>query len=150
MRLDPDGSLDLTFEAPNIIYYNGNYPIINSIAAQSDGKILIAGGFIGYGTVTRPGLMRLNPDGTPDDSFAPAATVGGVNGLDVQPDGKILIGSNGNGRVVRLNADGTTDQSFFVDVFGGSPKVLPSGKILMIDTTSANRIRRLNSDGSTG
>ena len=102
-RLNPDGSLDTTFN-PNV----GGTIGINSIALQSDGKILIGGGFTTIGGVARSYIARLNPNGSVDTTFNPNGTTrrtlpgipgsGNVNGsvgsIGVQADGKILIGGS--------------------------------------------------------
>ena len=67
--------------------------------------------------------MRLNADGTLDTTFNPggAGADAQVNGVVLQPDGKILIvgyftSYNGNGaasnNIARLNANGTLDTTF--------------------------------------
>jgi hypothetical protein len=68
-------------------------------------------------------IGRLNSDGTLDISFDPGANIG-VSDLEVQADGKILVGGGfttlgggGSGtsmrnHIGRLNADGTLDASF--------------------------------------
>lgn len=77
-------------------------------AVQPDSRILIS----------RQTLERLNADGSPDPSFAPALS-GTANSLLLQPDGRMVLdgGStnlDGTRRnyLVRLNADGSLDASF--------------------------------------
>jgi len=105
LRRFPDGSSDRSFPL-----FNSD---VNGLALQSDGRVLIAGGFDGVQGQGRPGLARLNPDGTIDDGFNPT---GGVNGLvfGIVPlrDGRVLLFGNFdkfNGvpamRVVRLFGD---------------------------------------------
>jgi uncharacterized delta-60 repeat protein len=68
-RLNSDGSFDSSFNPPDFIapsYSQINGPI-TSIGVQSDGKILIAGNFP---------LRRLNPDGSPDNTFTSSGTGG--------------------------------------------------------------------------
>ena len=116
-RINADGSLDTTFQDPNV--NNSD----NTLALQTDGKVLIGGGFDTVGGQARRSLARLNADGTLDTSFQ--ATIPGnldsivVNSIVVQPDGKILAGGRytqpGTGRnngIVRLNTDGTLDGAF--------------------------------------
>src|SRR6266481_2782414 len=90
-RLNPDGSLDPTFDpgtAADIDY-------VSAIAVQNDGKIIIGGGFSSSSGIAPPNLARLNPDGTVDPSFDPNLWVDGpVNAVVVQPDGKILFGGS--------------------------------------------------------
>ena len=85
------GDLDTTFLATGA----GATGAVNSIAVQSDGKVLIGGLFTSYNGTSRGYVARLNTDGSLDTGFL--ATGAGANGLvysvAVQPgDGKILIG----------------------------------------------------------
>ncbi|MCS6929476.1 MAG: T9SS type A sorting domain-containing protein [Saprospiraceae bacterium] len=86
-RLNTDGSLDASFDPDQ-----GPNSIVEDIALQPDGKILIAGRFKQYNGVTRPFLARLHSNGALDTSFDPGV---GPNGevfvLALQPDGKILL-----------------------------------------------------------
>ena len=99
--------------------------LLRSVNLQSDGKILVGGDFVSYSGVTgRDNLIRLNSDGTLDTSFCANATdgskfTGWVSVIEVQSDGKILVGGNftnyagvtGRNRLVRLNSDGTVDKT---------------------------------------
>ena len=90
-RLNVDGSVDSTFNP-------GANSIVQAIAVQPDGKILIGGNFTavggGTGTATpRSYLARINADGTVDTSFNPGAN-NVVYALVLQPDGKILVGGD--------------------------------------------------------
>ncbi|RZK62054.1 MAG: hypothetical protein EOO59_03570, partial [Hymenobacter sp.] len=121
-RLNSDGSFDATFNANLANSDDANYLLV-----QPDGKILVSG-YLTPGTASAAkAVLRLLPDGGPDNTFtAPAlftnANVTAYYGkpLELQPDGKLLVltnGSNnpGSGQVnglVRLNADGTLDASF--------------------------------------
>jgi uncharacterized delta-60 repeat protein len=139
---------------------------VNSTAVQSDGKILIGGGFTNYNGVPRNGIARLNSDGSLDYTFNPGSGANvAINYLTIQPDGKILIGgyfTNYNGvsrrRVARLNVDGSLDTDFNPgtganDVvttlsLQSDGKILLGGKFNTFNGVSRNGIVRLNSDGS--
>jgi uncharacterized delta-60 repeat protein len=161
VRLNSDGSLDSTFN----IGTGANY-YIYSIALQSDGKILVGGFFNSFSGVSKNYLVRLNADGSVDNTF----NIGtGANylvySIVLQPDGKILAGGlfttfNGvsNKYLVRLNADGSVDNTFNI---GTGPNdniysiaLQPDGKILAggafgtFNGLSKNRLVRLNADGS--
>lgn len=103
-----------------------------AIAAQADGKVIVAG-YHEDGASTKMVVLRLNADGTLDDSFGTAddGTANGIvnislgDGNDVardvavQADGKIvLVGdsvvADGSTNIIvaRLNADGSVDDSF--------------------------------------
>ncbi|HZU36472.1 MAG TPA: hypothetical protein VFA18_11215, partial [Gemmataceae bacterium] len=82
----------------------------------SAGKILI-GGFAG--------VARYSVTGALDTTWASVSTPGALS-LAIQPDGKVLAGSNG-WQVAPLNADGTLDDSFGSGgVTGVAPLVSPS------------------------
>jgi uncharacterized delta-60 repeat protein len=127
---------------------------------QPDGKILVIGAFNFYNSIPYKGIIRLNSDGTIDESFNY-----GQIGIDdfaycitLQADGKILVGGsfqnyNGNpcGNVIRLNPDGIRDLTF--TVYSGvfttvTIAYLPSGKILVAGDMGTPEMYRLNSDGS--
>lgn len=107
--------------------FGGSSPLVQAIAVQPDGKVLMGGNFTSYnGAAVSRNLVRLNADGTLDQAFNAAATgtrgfSGNVWKVAVQPDGKVLVGGNFtsyNGaadapdHVLRLNADGSLDTSF--------------------------------------
>ena len=164
-----DGSNDPTFNPTDVGFGNGDGPnsTVSSMAVQSDGKILIGGGFSSYNGTGRNRIARLNADGTLDTGFNPGTGVSGntVNSIVVQGDGKILIGGdftsyNGTSRnrIARLNADGTLDADFSPGTGAssivqsvavqGDGKILIGGRFTSYNGTSRNRIARLNTDGS--
>ncbi len=73
-------------------------PIRNIFALkrQNDGKILVGGNFEVANGALRYGIVRLNADSTVDQTFNPPDTLilGVVRGIDIQPDGKIVIAGN--------------------------------------------------------
>jgi uncharacterized delta-60 repeat protein len=163
-RVNPDGSLDNTFNAGSGV---NNVPI-NVIVVQPDGKILIGGYFDVYNGTPGKAIFRLNSDGSLDTTFTatPTTPTGAseVKTIALQADGKILIGGdftqvNGVSRtgIARLNADGSLDNSF--NPLFGSPRIysiLPQsdGTIMVGGTFGGvngfNRTNfvRLNADGS--
>jgi uncharacterized delta-60 repeat protein len=132
-----------------------------AIGVQSSGKIVLA--FISST------LVRLNPDGSLDESFQPNGKMTGpfsttLPQLKVLADDKLLLnvangtvieGTTNNG-VVRLNADGTLDHTFVPGSEGPDPFTLrqSSGKKLVYNGTfphpgGASTLTRLNVDGSS-
>ena len=102
--------------------------LVNSIALQADGKIVIAGQFISVNGQSRKGIARLLTNGTVEGTatFNPGTGAGsGIAGTDatvrcvaLQADGKILIGGdfttvNGQSRkgIARLLANGTLEST---------------------------------------
>ena len=119
IKISSDGTLDLEFclNASDGSKFNG---VVNSIATQPDGKILVGGAFTNHAGISgRSYLLRLNPDGTPDSSFVIENKLNGyVSTILVKPNGNILIGGNftnyqitGFSYLVELNPDGTLSSS---------------------------------------
>jgi uncharacterized delta-60 repeat protein len=139
---------------------------INSIAIQSDGKILAGGGFTNYQGTTRNFFVRLNSDGSYDATFNLGIGFNNpVTSIAIQSDGKILVGGvfttyqgTTRNRFVRLNSDGSYDATFNLGTgFDGTVasiaiqsdgKILVGGVFTTYQGTTRNRFVRLNSDGS--
>jgi uncharacterized delta-60 repeat protein len=165
--LTPDYSFNPYFTiAGSLVAY------MYSIVSQPDGKLLVAGAFTSYldaTTVSR--VLRLNADLTLDTSFVTLPT-GGSSGisssvitLGLQADGKIIAGGffsaygvDSRNRILRMNSDGSLDTSFSVgtgfnntvrDVAVQSDgKILVCGDFTTYNGVTANRLVRLNSDGT--
>jgi uncharacterized delta-60 repeat protein len=98
-RLNADGSLDAGFD-PGM----GASSWVDAVAVQSDGKVLIGGDFTTVDGTPLNRIARLNADGAVDTGFITSAGADDtVYDVAVQPDGKVLIGGDFNGRVARLN-----------------------------------------------
>jgi uncharacterized delta-60 repeat protein len=164
-RFQSDGRLDKSFDPGpilNVAYYSMSNPVVYCVALQSDGKIVVGGGFTNINGTGRNNIARLNPDGSVDASFNPLAGPDySVYRVVLQPDGKVLILGgflqvNGVARNYfgRLKSDGSLDADFNPDVgFVNDAAVQPDGKIVVAgDVTASNSvyysIERLNSDGS--
>jgi uncharacterized delta-60 repeat protein len=125
-RLLSNGALDSSFTA----FSEQSLFIINALALQADGKILIADQTIGSAPVNF--FIRFNADGTRDTSFNTGIgfqllAPGRVGGFAVQPDNKVIIGGkfdriNSTSRycLARLNEDGSLDDSFQVSTSGSN------------------------------
>ena len=160
-RLNTDGTLDTTFATGT-----GANEVVYSTAIQTDGKIIIAGNFTSYNGATANRIARLNTNGTLDTTF----NIGtGVNiivySIAMQTDGKIIVvgdftsynGTTAN-RIIRLNTNGTLDSTFTIgtgaNIVVSSINIQNDGKIIIggaftsYNGTTANRIARLNSNGT--
>ncbi|OFX65411.1 MAG: hypothetical protein A2X15_00340 [Bacteroidetes bacterium GWB2_32_14] len=160
-RLNTDGTLDGTFDQGT-----GASDYVNTTAIQSDGKIIIGGGFLYYNGTAINRIARLNADGTIDGTFDPGTGASGnVNTTAIQSDGKIIIGGsfafyNGTARskIARLNADGTLDVTFdpgtgannivWSTAIQSDGKIIIGGSFSSYNETARNRIARLNADGT--
>ena len=159
------GPLDLSFD-PGA----GPNDWVSSLLIQTDGKILIGGGFTNVAGNPRKSIARLAADGSVDPGFNPGIGPDyGVYSLGQQMDGKILIGGsfyNVSGAprrcLARLNSDGSLD-SYFVPPAAGiastidgisAMAVQPDGKILIGGSfylnppADPNGVARLNPNGS--
>ena len=147
-RLNADGSLDPTF---NVFPFITN-ETARDIAIQPDDKILL-GGSVSPG----PGLfVRLNANGTVDQSFSLAGNVGAVFGIALQSDGKILV--SGSATLKRLEASGAVDSTFSnVATNNGSiidlhvrqdGKIIVAGVFQSLNATPVGAIGLLNQDGT--
>lgn len=150
--LNPDGSVDPTFNVPD-----GPASSPSAIAVQADGKILVGGVFLSFNGSPVPGVVRLNPDGSVDSSFAPnIPSDSSVLELVVQSDGKILL-ATGNTTLYRLLSGGGLDPVFNngapMAVSVGEMFALPNGQILVAgafpDTPAGatHEIRRFQANG---
>ncbi|MCD0465192.1 T9SS type A sorting domain-containing protein [Flavobacterium sp. ENC] len=169
IRLNKDGSQDesLTFGGLRSFNNIGIALGISTVASQPDGKILVGGNFTSFNWISTEKIVRLNYDGTRDNSFAIGSGFNyEVKKIVVQPDGKILAAGDfttykGNSQygLVRLNSDGSADPDFKVNYtdmqegqmpYNNDIKVLPDGKILLSSTSFKTKkgLVRLNSNGS--
>ncbi|TDS85229.1 IPTL-CTERM sorting domain-containing protein [Comamonas sp. JUb58] len=142
---------------------------------DGSGRVVIGGLFNTVeGQAGYQGVARFNTDDSLDTGFK-VATNDFVKAIAVQPDGKLLVGGEFTAvkpqgaasfstfwGIARLNADGTLDAGF-QNAPAGSVKangnvrgiaLQPDGKIIIggyfnrIDGSVANRVARLNADGT--
>ncbi|KAF2339127.1 T9SS sorting signal type C domain-containing protein [Flavobacterium tistrianum] len=161
-RLNPNGTIDESFNTGT--GFNGK---IYASYLQPDGKVILGGNFTMYNGINAGRLIRLNPDGSYDSTFNTTigATTGIVYDIAMQSDGKIIIvgsftkyANSTVNRVARLFPNGILDTSFLTG--SGSAlnithakitddeKIILTGNFITFNGVSANRIVRLNSNGS--
>ncbi len=169
-RYNNDGSTDLTFNSGSgsiFAVFGTSYDVLTNIRLQTDGKIVAAGQ-----TNLNPAsedieLIRINTDGTIDNSFGNTGNglvLADINSdydesdfLVIQQDGKIITGGNNANftspfsntfSCFRFNADGKPDAGFgtdgnFIDfILGayysyGSLFLQGDGKLLAVSNLSA-------------
>src|SRR5438132_3544024 len=187
-RLNADATLDTTFKPSSFtpwVDFAGRVRPVRGLVIQSDGKIVIGGRFTVSasfasnptgGTFKRLPVVRLNPDGTADQSygyfgFGPADFKANnqTDGLVIQPDDKVI---SGGGSIWRFNTDGSLDSSFhnvdlligqqdcpfgcagaFIIAYGSDGKLLIGGVFSDIDDAAGPvnhhwGVAKVNSDGT--
>ncbi len=160
-RYNTDGSLDTSFGVRGIVTASGA-GVVNQLALQSNGQIVVASG--GRFSST---LLRYDADGSEDTSFdsnaAAVSASGQYTAVTLQSDGKIIAAGNdggGNFIISRYNTDGTLDANFdttgttttILNAAGSASRVIvqPDGKIVAAgyDATGDFLVARYNPDGS--
>lgn len=120
VRLNTDGSID-----PSFIGFGsqaGPNFWVNKIVVQPDGNILVSGSFWMFGNTEVKQLIRLNPAGELDTAFNANLGTGFSGGSTGVPVHAIALQTNG--------------------------QILIGGEFTSVNSVSANRLARLNADGT--
>lgn len=159
LRLNPDGTNDITFGTNGVVTYNSIYESGRAVDLQSDGKIVVVGNRWSYKSIDNAALLlRYNTNGTLDNAFGQN---GGViykkeygypsisgNALSLMNNGKIVMAGyvNTDGFVVRVDSNGSYDDTLSIDgisavVSGGlaqakSVLVQNDGKIIVVGNST--------------
>jgi uncharacterized delta-60 repeat protein len=162
-RLTADGEIDNSYN-PGTGAVGG----INSIAVQSDNKIIAVGAFAAFNGTATGRIARTDVTGAFDAAFTTnngTGANGAINAVALQADGKIIIGGsftffNGNAAnyLARLNTNGTFDNTFNIGSGGfgqvrtieiqADGKILVGGDFQFFNSSTIGRIARLNDDGT--
>ncbi|MBI5771401.1 MAG: immunoglobulin domain-containing protein, partial [Verrucomicrobia bacterium] len=168
MRLKPDGEVDAQFNfgGAGATSTTAFFPSVDAAVVQPDGKIFISGSFTHYNGAPVSGLLRLHPDGTPDQNFAVDPGFSGTGGLSLLllPRGRILVAGRShvvnntqyyrigvltNSGAIDLNfAGATTDGRVHCAVLQPDGKIVIGGNFSTYNGAFKYAILRLNSDGT--
>lgn len=168
VRINSDGSRDYSFNIGNGFFYSEGDSAVGAIAVQDNGKIIVGGYFTEYNGETANRIIRLNSDGSRDNTFNILngfTQYSEIYSIVTQSDGKIMIGGyfteyNGEtaNKIIRLNIDGSRDTTFYIGTgFNNGVHTLTlqtDGKILVGGSSNeyngeqVNKIIRLNPDGT--
>ena len=140
LRINSDGSPDPSFALPGF----GLNGYVTALTVQSDGRIIVGGGFTALDTQTTNGLLRFNPLGNVDTSFVPPTTAVLqpflTREITVQPGGGYLLCGaysivGGTFKTfIRVSDSGAYDATFPTVVFDATVQTLlyqPDGKLLV-------------------
>jgi uncharacterized delta-60 repeat protein/uncharacterized repeat protein (TIGR01451 family) len=170
-RLNYDGTLDSTFN-PGSGADNNVMALAETYVADGSRRLFIGGAFLNYNSVSRPGIARLNDDGTVDGAWDPGVSANGtVFAVVPYPtnsvhNGQVLIGGDfttvggfGRNHIARLNADGSVDTSFNPPsgadnsvraiLLQTDEQIVIGGLFTNVNGVARSRIARLTSDGTT-
>ncbi len=157
VKLNPSGSLDITF---NTNIGSGSNYAITSIAIDNNNKILLGGEFTTFNGNVANGIIRLNLDGTIDNTFQSYSGFNGsVTEIKIQSDGKIVVAGTFDfyqgiyhPSMVRLNPNGSIDNSFnTLNNYSVSSFAFDQTNVVLsgFDPSSqSNKVLRLNSFGN--
>jgi len=171
-RINADGTLDtafttaVSFDALNQYDYERVYDVLE----QPDHKLIVGGHFTKVNNVSKINLVRLNVNGTIDQTFGDGSSflnITNVRTISLFPDQKVLVagaldsaGKNKDNFIAKLNADGSKDPSFnnvcegFFRERINTIVELPDGKLLVgggfhhYNGKESYALARLNSDGA--
>jgi uncharacterized delta-60 repeat protein len=122
IKLNQDLTVDYTFTGGTQFDISPWPFAFNSLTQQSDGKLIATGTFTQYNGTSRNRIVRLNTDGSIDNTF----TIGtGFNsfteGTAIDSLGRIVVvgyfssySGNSSPRIARLNSNGSYDSTFVV------------------------------------
>lgn len=156
VRLNASGSIDAAFNTGDIFPSEST---VLDVEVDATGKIYVVGRFNSVNGSNIHGVVRLNADGTVDNSFAigvGATDFSGnssyVNDVVILDNGKILISGAlykvnnvSVGSIARIDPSGAVDATYsYTDAMNKMVK-RSDGKVMALEPT---RITRLNADGS--
>ena len=158
-RFKANGAIDAEFgDAGKVtVDLDGRADFAQSMIAEADGDLVIAGGTRDSAGSTKAVLVRLNDDGNLDSNFGtdgvvlfefPGVSAAWINDVELQADGKLLIAGLAQGTsgsdilVARVTAEGALDPGFsgdgvlLVDVEGANDEgysvaIQPDSRILV-------------------
>jgi uncharacterized delta-60 repeat protein len=156
-KLTADGVDDNSFQ----IGTGADRSHISALEVQSDGKVIVGGFFLKYNGVESKSIIRLNTNGTVDDSFTAGNNIEGQLFQIIQrSDTKILIGgqfyqyAGQSASLVELNTDGTFSRNIAVvtinnitSIFEGpDTKITIAGEFDVVNGTPVFGMCRFNTN----
>ncbi len=160
--INPDGSFNANYKTGT-----GSFGPVYCIQVDPDNKVLIGGMFTKFNAVAKSNIVRLNADGSVDNSFTTkvgAAQFEKPNSIVRQSDGKYVLGGDftfvndvARGGIARINGDGSLDATFNdpknngqvnCSVVQPDNKIVAVGSFTNVNGIATKNITRLNANGS--
>lgn len=152
IRLLPTGELDSDFNVSPTAHG------AMKVALAADGRIYATGLMRWITQSDQAKVVRLNHDGSLDESFAPVVEPAWVSALVVLADGRLLVGGHAIGENIwRYRSDGTLDPDFSpsgdISVYSVSLLLQSDGRILVgryfpDGSRGKPTLIRINTDGT--
>jgi uncharacterized delta-60 repeat protein len=136
VRLNSNGSRDTTFSSNTANSLDGS---VESIALQSDSKIVLGGSFTTWNGSAANNIVVLNTNGTRStfSSGVSSSEYGSINSIAIQPNGQMVLGGiftawNGTAanKIIRVSSSGALDSAFNANIGTG-----PNEGVLNVDIT---------------
>jgi hypothetical protein len=169
IKLNQDLTVDYTFTGGTGFNASPYYFAYNSITQQPDGKLIVTGNFRQYSGVSLNRIVRLNTDGSIDNTFNSGTGFNGTTYSGLIDGGQILVvgaffeySGQTNRQIVKLNSNGSIDNtfnsgngfsrfsgvSFSTTIIQYSDKYFVIGDFDNYNGGTANGLIQLNQDGS--
>jgi len=142
IRVSSDGSRVTTYANKSNENVGPNGGSVEASLITSDGKLILSGDFTTFNGVAKPGLVRVNSDGTLDASFTSPAGAFFSPKLAADSAGRMYVTGTmlnfaaENKNLVRLKSDGSLDAEFSLEsqpnYFSISTAVAPDGRVFVI------------------
>jgi uncharacterized delta-60 repeat protein len=157
VRLNTDGSYDSTFNNGGS-NFDGDAFVVKVL---NNNSILVAGAFNNYNSSSCEKIIKLNADGSVDESFTPPSFNSDIEALAIAANGDIYVGGSfttPENYLVRLNSDGTVDNAFDVGAgfndlvrtiaIDSDGKILVGGDFTQYKGDAIQQICRVATDGT--
>lgn len=160
-RFYADGQIDFTFDSGTGFGVSEQALCISQF---SNGKIIVGGNFTSYRGTSRNRLVRINTDGTLDNTFAIGTGFNNsVNSVLILPDDSVVVGGQFTtysgqsvGRIVKLSSTGQliwSSSAITNGVVGtitqnADGTLYVSGSFTAVGGGTRNRLVQLNADGT--